>query len=536
MFLVSGSARRIQAEEKQRIPPAAARDEARKLVREIYAADFEAAERQPARRTSLAQTLLAVARDTKGDSAAQFTLLNEARLLSIQAGDLALTSTTIEAMEEAFDIPLAARNKVRLQSLLEIERSIPAGETSKTAAEQALALSQAAVLDDDFELARQATDAAARLARKSRDVVLTRQVTARQASLRALEVEHRAAKDALETLSRDPNDPEANLLVGKYRCFAKGDWDGGLPLLTLGSDEPLKALADAELAAPRDAAAQVAIADGWWDWAEKLPKRDEPLRDRIRDHARQWYEVALPDLTGLARAKAEARLGDSAKQASGAVLIFRFERGDYITRGGKTIVRDQSGQGNDGEVIACLPAPGAIGTGLRFDGKNSVVQVPQSDSLACEAFTISVWAYFEEERGGEVLVANLDNGRINNDVFHFMRVQFKGSSGFRGIDGDGGEKYKPLAGRWTHFVGVYDGKRCSLWADGKKVSETRDIPDKPGPPTQPLTLGHNTGAFTSNFKGVLDEVAIYNRALSDREIEALYAAIPKDNSGQPLKR
>jgi hypothetical protein len=521
------------AGDTQPVPSLDARDEARKLVREIYATDFDAALRQPARRAPLAQTLLGVAAETNDDAAARFALLNEARLLAIEAGDLALTMQILDALEAAFEIPDSVKHQVRVQALRDSERAIAPGPPSKSAAQQAVALCEGAVAVDDFDVARQALDSAARLARKARDVVLARQVTARLASLRRQEEEYRAAKKALEALVRDPNDAEANLLVGRYRCFTKADWDDGLVLLALGNDEDLRALAEAELAAPIEADQQVAIADGWWEWAENLPKTDESLRDRIRDHAREWYEAALPDLTGLTRAKVESRLSDSAKTADGAVLVFRFERSDYVMRAGKTIVRDQSGHGNHGEVIACAPAPGVVGTGLRFDGNASVVQVPSSDSLVWEAFTISVWAYFEEERGGEVLVSNLDNVRINNDIFHFMRVQFKGPSGFRGIDGDGGEKYKPVAGRWIHFVGVWDGKRCTLWADGKIVSQTRDIPEKPRAPSQPLTLGRNTGAFTSNFKGVLDEVAIFNRALADREIEALYAAVPKDAAGQP---
>ena len=36
--------------------------------------------------------------------------------------------------------------------------------------------------------------------------------------------------------------PPANLTVGKYYCFQKGDWEKGLPMLALGQDETLKAL------------------------------------------------------------------------------------------------------------------------------------------------------------------------------------------------------------------------------------------------------------------------------------------------------
>ena len=521
------------AQDKVAIPSAAAREEAREVILELYDKELKAARTQPAQAVRLAQSMIATAAGTKDDDAARFSLLNEARTLAAAAGDLTAATQALAALEEGFDIPPPVRISVRAQTLADLARPIAPGEPSRMAAEKALALVDEAAAADEFGTARRAAEAAVALARKSKDVALVRKAAARQSDIKGQEAHFALVKSALERLTSKADDPEANLTVGRYRCFQSGDWERGLPHLAMGADAALMALAEAELAAPEDALAQAKIADGWWDWAEKLPEKDESVREQVKQHARTWYERAAPGLTGLTLLKAQSRLGESAPAADGLALAFRFERGDFLTRGGTAYVRDASGKGNDGEVIACQAARGVLGGGLRFDGQKSVVQVKQSESLAWETFTISVWAYFEEERGGEVLVSNLDNGRLNNDVFHFMRVQFKSAAGFRGIDGDGGQHYKPLAGRWTHFVAVWDGKRCVLWADGKKVSQTNEISDRPGPPSGPLTLGKNTGAFTSNFQGVLDDLAIYNRALSEREIEALYAAVPKRADGQP---
>ena len=54
-------------------------------------------------------------------------------------------------------------------------------------------------------------------------------------------------KKALAALDRNPTHPAANQMVGKYRCFNKGNWITGLPMLALGSDPELKALAIVDL-------------------------------------------------------------------------------------------------------------------------------------------------------------------------------------------------------------------------------------------------------------------------------------------------
>ena len=42
-------------------------------------------------------------------------------------------------------------------------------------------------------------------------------------------------QEAMETLKGKPDDPEANLIAGKYLCLAKGDWPNGLPMLAKSS-------------------------------------------------------------------------------------------------------------------------------------------------------------------------------------------------------------------------------------------------------------------------------------------------------------
>jgi len=115
---------------------------------------------------------------------------------------------------------------------------------------------------------------------------------------------------AITVLETKPNDPAANLLVGRYCCFVKGDWAGGLPLLAKGGDTVAQGVATAELKNPTDATGQLSLADGWWAYSETLSGSE---KEAIQSHARDYYRKALPALTGLAKLKADARLAGSAK-------------------------------------------------------------------------------------------------------------------------------------------------------------------------------------------------------------------------------
>ncbi len=118
--------------------------------------------------------------------------------------------------------------------------------------------------------------------------------------------DRRAIQSIQEKLKASPDDPEACLAMGRWKCFHEGDWDEGLKFLAKGSDPTLKTLAADELASkPSTPQERVARGDAWWDAAEKAEGGDKPA---LRRRAHFWYSEALPDLTGLTQAKVEKRI------------------------------------------------------------------------------------------------------------------------------------------------------------------------------------------------------------------------------------
>ncbi|MCH7729376.1 MAG: hypothetical protein IH991_23305, partial [Planctomycetes bacterium] len=80
-------------------------------------------------------------------------------------------------------------------------------------------------------------------------------------------------RDAQALLRTNPDDPNANLLVGKWHCFEKNDWEAGLPHLAKSNDTLLSSLAKRETTSPPETATdQIALADAWWNAAEKAAR------------------------------------------------------------------------------------------------------------------------------------------------------------------------------------------------------------------------------------------------------------------------
>jgi hypothetical protein len=162
-----------------------------------------------------------------------------------------------------------------------------------------------AVAAERYDVARQVGKLAEASALKTRVAAAREEVDEKLTHLKQLEADYAKVKDALAVLETEPADPDANLAVGKYRCFVRGDWDGGLSNLALGGDATLKTLAEQELAQPDTAADQVKLADGWWELAEK---HSGATKTQMQLRSRRWYEKAAPNLAGLAEVKVTKRL------------------------------------------------------------------------------------------------------------------------------------------------------------------------------------------------------------------------------------
>jgi len=276
--------------------------EALGLVREVFAEEYAAAKTSP-QKAALAKKILQEGATGEHDPTSRYALLRVARDLAAIAGDAETALKAAEQLDRRYRVDHIAMKAVVLAKVADRVR-LPA-DHKKFLPLLGKAYDEA-VAADRYDLARQIGKLAAASAAKTRDPSAKKSVADKLKKLSQLEADYAKIKEAVAVLETKPTDPEANLAVGKYRCFVRGDWDDGLPYLALGSDPVLQKLAEQEVVQPDSAADQVKLANGWWDLGEK--EKDAAAKTRMQQRAGLWYKKAVPNVSGLAKVKIEKRL------------------------------------------------------------------------------------------------------------------------------------------------------------------------------------------------------------------------------------
>ena len=194
---------------------------------------------------------------------------------------------------------------------------------------------------------------------------------------------------------------------------------------------------------------------------------------------------------------------------------------------GQTVI-DSSSAGNDGIHVSLVPPAGpdlsaAVGSrSLRTDGVNDFISIPADASLDLSGgqFTQSIWIFPENtDSGFHGVLGFQGNGFAQRYPGIWVKEFDKIHAGFS----DGTEYHSFSTGSvlsqfdWNHVVTTFDGNEYKLYVDGAEVYSTLDISGKVPYPTQQVTIG----MVDNFFKGLIDDVRIYNRALSPGEVDLL---------------
>ena len=205
---------------------------------------------------------------------------------------------------------------------------------------------------------------------------------------------------------------------------------------------------------------------------------------------------------------------------------------------GSTVFNDASGSGNPGSCIGTgCPTSGVtgkVGKALSFNGVNNLVTVTNKSSLNAFPLTVAAWFKTTSTTGVVGLVNKyVANSYSGYNVFlnngNVCAWYIKDSSNFA-YDGSGCTfniaGYNDNA--WHQVVYVVDSSGAKLYLDGFQKGTTLAWTGVAGGPTtlQDIHLGHYPGAFggAEYFPGLLDEVRIYNSALTANDVSALYSA------------
>lgn len=298
---VAPKAAPVDVTRRAAVPDASKLKDSEKIIRDLYKEQY--AKKAAADRKALARLLLDQALKTPDDPVAAWVLYREAQDQAVQGFDPRLAIESIDASAKVFDLDPLPAKAAALAALAKTPRN---PEDSATLAAEYFALMDDQVAADQFDAADKAAVAALQAARRTNDAATIARATTRAREIAESKTRFAALKGVLQTLATKPDDPAANLEMGQYLCYVKGNWDLGPRFLVKGSDSVLKALAEKELAMPVAANDKAALADGWFDVAQK---ETSPLRrGQLLSHAGALYESALPDASGLLRIRIEKRM------------------------------------------------------------------------------------------------------------------------------------------------------------------------------------------------------------------------------------
>jgi hypothetical protein len=166
---------------------------------------------------------------------------------------------------------------------------------------------------------------------------------------------------------------------------------------------------------------------------------------------------------------------------------------------------------------------GVAGMAIDLDGDGDYVDCGTSEELnsLSEKMTVATWVNIRSITTAWMAIAGKGETAwrlsVNNDT---TGIHFGFTGGTRGWQAANSVTELPL-GEWHHVAGVYDNEvGGTIYIDG--VAETVN-PDLDGTATNemPFLLGENPESTGRFLDGMLDEVMIYNRALSADEISNL---------------
>ena len=188
-----------------------------------------------------------------------------------------------------------------------------------------------------------------------------------------------------------------------------------------------------------------------------------------------------------------------------------------------TKIGDTSGNNNNGTIAGATWVNGKVGKALSFDGVNDYVEIPYNSILnPKKALTIEAWINPCSTAADQRI---LSKSPYPNNDYSMIRASNNRVLVSMKINGTVQSIYSPAnsvpVGTWTHVAGTYDGTRMRLYINGAQVNSFA-VCGEIGAHAEPLMIGKNvTSAY---FKGMVDEVSIYNKALTAAEVLSRYQA------------
>jgi hypothetical protein len=197
-------------------------------------------------------------------------------------------------------------------------------------------------------------------------------------------------------------------------------------------------------------------------------------------------------------------------------------------------IKDYSGNNNDAidhNTTFTVDRFGKNGCACEFNGYSSYLSIPNKAELNPANISIAAWvqveSFYSGDNGGNYIVSKGNDGNYG----HYGLLYLSEIPKIQGIIGGVGLPHIGLTSnsvmkenQWIHLCTTYDGEKFKLFVNGELDSEILANENYYlGCNAEDLYIGKNHHPIYPYWLGAkLDEVRIYNRALTDDEVFALF--------------
>lgn len=181
---------------------------------------------------------------------------------------------------------------------------------------------------------------------------------------------------------------------------------------------------------------------------------------------------------------------------------------------------DATGNGHDGVVSGVTYTPGVFGSAYTFGGDGDSIVVPASPALEPPEFSVSLWVKAELENHIRMLV---DSTHGPGQAGWALQINQANNISFAHGNGSTFPEIVLAAGlndgNFHHVAATFDGSTMKLYVDGGTPA-TLAYSGTPAPSGRDIQIGHSP-SLNRPLEGALDEIRIYDHALSPAEIDRL---------------
>jgi N-acetylneuraminic acid mutarotase len=243
-------------------------------------------------------------------------------------------------------------------------------------------------------------------------------------------------------------------------------------------------------------------------------------------HDGNYSVVVSNDFGSVESGVVEVKVSDALM--NGLVGWWKFDEGSGV------VAYDSSGNGNDGNLTnGPTWTSGKIGGALSFDGVDDFVVIPATSDLDLQTLSIFSWVYSSNYIQDGFIFEKTTNGFSNTQYNLFLwnnnKIYLRTKPPNAGSEYEGDLRTDTNLSSWNLISGTYDGASKKIYINSNMVASmswSSPVDTNPNGISKIGAYSNSSGGSDYCFNGKLDDIRIYNRALSAAEVQALY------NSGQ----